>query len=367
MPDLLFISDIPKVEQIKGLLQPLLKLEIGVTAHPELPLKDISNHRPAVICIQEQLAGRAAGDIAGQIMTTWTVQAISAPLFVLLREGNDAAVPSERPFEHIIDLNQPVEQLAKSILRLVLQPAFRLRWGDVYLPHGRNEAAVPTSGRKETESAGAGAVPPKGQIPAELLKAFEHNYRSRRRGRRVQYAVVSLAAFLTVSGWYLTSGRFGKNSSVPPAPQATENIPTAPAPSTGGIVQKAVSAPGKPATGKVTASKLPSFIPENGRDDAYSRLKPGWERYTEARYEFRILRSEGRIKTIEILATTQHAISEAFLKSVLSEITGSSTYRETSQEEKNGFLIKRGRAGDGATILIYTQKSRVRSFVVSIS
>ncbi|GFE61500.1 hypothetical protein [Geobacter sp. AOG2] len=379
MPDLLFISDNPKLEQVKALLQPMLKLEIVATADYERALKDISGHLPPVICIQDRLAGTEAGEIAGRVRA---IPASKEPLFVLLHEGDSTNVPPEQPFGHVIDLNQPVEQIAEIILHVVLRPAFQLHWNEIYIPHGWNEIVTTVPGQKEPEPAEANATPPKVQIPAELLKAFEHNYHSRHRNRWIKYAAVSLTACLAVLGWYATSARYERSGSVPPtalprpvvpvpvaapAPQSKRSIPPTPVPSAAAVVQKAPSAAHKPIANKTTIARLPSFIPERGRDSAYSRQKPGWERYTNTNYEFRILRSGSRIKAIQVLAATQHAISEAFVKSVLNELTGSSTYRETSQTEEQGFLIKRGSARAGVTILIYTQKSRIRAFVISIS
>ena len=376
MPNLLFISDNPKVEQVRDLLQPMLKLEINVTADLERIMEDVLNHHPSVICIQEQMAGTTAEEIAGQIRT---IPENGAPLFVLLREGNNATVPPEQLFKQVIDLNLPVERLAKSILRAVLQPSFKLRLNESHITNIKDGPAVPL--QEETEPDGVPAAPAKGQVPAELLKAFEHNYRSRRRGRWMIYAVVSLTACLAVFVWYQASRRHDQGGTISrtlparpavqrpvaaPVSPAKKSTPT-PAPSFAAIVRNAPPAPRKPAAGAATVSKLPSFIPEKGRDSAYSRQKPGWERYTDANHEFRVLRSGNRIKTVQVLASTPDTISEAFLKSVLGEISGKNTYQETSQEEMHGFLVKRGSAGTGVKILIYTQKSRIRAFVISIS
>jgi hypothetical protein len=378
MPNLLFISDNPKVEQVRDLLQPMLKLEINVTADLERIMEEVLNHHPSVICIQEQMAGTTAEEIAEQIRS---IPENGAPLLVFLREGNDATVPPEQLFKQVIDLNLPVERLAKSILRAVLRPAFKLRWSEIYISHEQDGPAVPL--QEETESDGVPAAPAKSQVPAELLQAFEHNYRSRRRGRWMKYAAVSLTACLAVFAWHQASRRHDQGGAISktlpartaeqrpvaaPVPPAKKSTPT-PAPSSAAIVRNAPPAPRKPAAGAATAtvSKLPSFIPKKGRDSAYSRQKPGWERYTDANHEFRILRSDKRIKTVQVLASTPDTISEDFLKSVLGEISGKNTYQETSQEEKQGFLVKRGSAGPGVKILIYTQKSRIRAFVVSIS
>jgi CheY-like chemotaxis protein len=376
MPVLLFISDNPKAEQIRDLLQPILKLEIGVTADVERAMEVILTHPPSVICIQEQMAGTTAEEIVRQIRT---IPENGAPLLVLLREENDTVPPHEQLFKHVIDLSLPVEQLLKSILRAVLQSAFKRRWSDIHISRKRDLPTI--SHKEETEPDRSPAAATKGQIPAELLKAFEHNYRSRRRGKWMRLAAVSLAACLAVFVLHLTlrgHDRGGTISQTPsarpaaqrptatPVPPAKKSTPT-PAPSSAAIVRKVAAAPRKPAPGTATTSKLPSFIPKKGRDSAYSRQNPGWERYTDAIHEFRILRSGNRIKTVQVLAATPDTISEAFLKSVLGEISGTNTYRETSQKEEHGFLVKRCSTGPGVKILIYTQESRIRAFVISIS
>lgn len=382
MPDLLFISDNPKVAQIRDLLQPSLKLEIGVTAHIHDLREDIRSHHPSVICIQEQVAGAGAEGIVNLIRDELGAR---TSLFVLLREGDDSAEPAGPGFEHVIDLSLPVEQLAKSILRVVLKPAFKLRWSDIYIPQDHDEAATAAPDQEETEPAGGDAAPTKAEIPAELLKAFEHNYHSRHRGRWLKYAAASLAACLTVGGWYLTSGRFdqtggiptpppspprpvAKSPAAPPAAPQVKKVIPAPAPVAppAAIVQKAPSASRKTAAIPVASKKLPSFIPGKGRDNAYSRQRPDWERYTDANYEFRILRSGSRIKAIQVLASKQHAISETFLKSALAEVVGTSSYRIASHEQREGFSIRRGKVNNRAEIVLYDQGQNLRAFVISI-
>ena len=145
--------------------------------------------------------------------------------------------------------------------------------------------------QEETEPDGSTAAPAKGQIPAELLKAFEHNYRSRRRGRWMKYAAVSLTACLAVFAWYQASRRHDQGGAISrtlparpaeqrpvaaPVPPAKKSTPTpSPAPSSAAIVQKAPPAPRKPAAGAATASRLPSFIPEKGRDSVLLPAETG--------------------------------------------------------------------------------------------
>ncbi|KAB0669410.1 hypothetical protein F6V30_11390 [Oryzomonas sagensis] len=379
MPDLLFISDNPKVVQIKDLLQPSLKLEIGVTAHIEGLREELHGHQPSVLCIQEQVAGTGAEEIANLIREE---QGEGTSLFVLLRAGDDGAVPAGPCFKHAIDLSLPVDQLAKSILRVVLKPAFKLRWNDIYIPRDRHKAATAPPGREEAEPTGADAAPAKAEIPAELLKAFEHNYHSRHRGRWLKYAAASLAACLAVGGWQLSSNRLdqggsvssppespsrpaAKSPAVPPALPAKKSIPRPPAPSPVAIAPKTPSA-SRTAAAPAATMKLPSFIPAKGRDNAYSRRKPNWERYADTNYEFRILRSGSRIKALQVLASKRRAISEAFFKSALAEVAGTGDYRITSHEQKDGFSIRRGKVGNGAGIVRYDQGRNLRAFVISL-
>lgn len=242
--------------------------------------------------------------------------------------------------------------------------------------HDRDDQGQKTSPAEQCSPPTAEAA--KEQIPADLLKALEKNYYSRRRIALATYSVVALPAIalLAAAGWYLAASRpvAVKNSSRPaPKLQSPAVLPPAPVRSTPpqpqtaavAIVQKPASSARKPSSAR--AAKPPSFIPEKGRDVAYSRQKPGWERYVGMEREIRVLRSGGRIKIVQVLSVRQHAISDAFLKSALSELMGSSDYTVTSREQKEGFLILRGNIGRKAEIVIYTQRSKVMAFAISVT
>jgi hypothetical protein len=214
------------------------------------------------------------------------------------------------------------------------------------------------------------------QIPAELLKSFEKNYYSRRRISFMVYTVSALIAIalLTAVVWFQTTSTPVQTSKTSkPAVQLSQAFrpssstgktplpPTKPA----AVVQKAVSA--ARTTAAVTPRKLPTFIPAAGRDSNYSRLNPGWERYIGPNHEFRIFKSGSSIKVVQVLGTRQHTINDVFLKSVLSELLGGSDYSVTSREQKEGFVIVRGNVSHRGEIVIYTKKSRMLAFVVSIT
>lgn len=138
MLNLLFISDSPKVEHLKGLIQPLLKVIIDVVTDFDLGLKDIFEKRPATVCIQEQIGGVTGESVARHIQM---LLGNSAPTFILLHTGNDKARPIKGLYDHLIDLSQSNDALAeelKSMLKLQLGD----QWERIYIPPKRTPASV---------------------------------------------------------------------------------------------------------------------------------------------------------------------------------------------------------------------------------
>jgi hypothetical protein len=95
-------------------------------------------------------------------------------------------------------------------------------------------------------------------------------------------------------------------------------------------------------------------------------LKPGWERYVDTTMEFRVYRTAGKIKALQVLAIKNHDISEAKLKSVLIELVGDGEYRVKSNGQKLGYQLSRAIVGQKAELLIYRKKTAIRAFVVSL-
>ena len=127
------------------------------------------------------------------------------------------------------------------------------------------------------------------------------------------------------------------------------------------MILKSVSTTQKPVT-----AVLPSFIPVAGHDRTFASQKPGWERYVGTDSEFRVFRSAGKLKAVQVLATKGNEISESRLKTILIELTGTDEYRITSLERKPGFQITRATVNRKADLLIYRKKSAVHAFVVSL-
>ena len=68
----------------------------------------------------------------------------------------------------------------------------------------------------------------------------------------------------------------------------------------------------------------------------------GWERYQGKSSEVRVYRNGASIKAVQVLALKGSPLPDAFLKSVLKELTGSSDYSITSREKKAGLQVARG-------------------------
>ena len=202
-------------------------------------------------------------------------------------------------------------------------------------------------------------------IPEDLLLAFEKNYRSKNVFVKWMLLVLLLLG-VSAAGWYAIrqkpqlwtslkhlvtpSGPAGlkrSTSLVKPAQLEQKKTPAAPA------------APAAPA--------VPSFIPQSGHDPSYAASNPGWERYKAKSSEVRVYRNGTSIKAVQVLALKGSSLPDAFLKSVLMELTGSSDYSITSRENKAGLLVARGVVAQKADIIVYQKASSIRAFVISLN
>jgi hypothetical protein len=176
-----------------------------------------------------------------------------------------------------------------------------------------------------------------------------------------QWVAVFLLLCLIGGVWYLVTQKphllhFATRGSSPatvvtPAIQPVTQVPA---------VQKSISSP------KNEQVVLPSFIPLDGIDRQFASQNPGWERYVGTDSEYRVFRSAGKLKAIQVLAINNTIISESRLKKILTELTGSGEYRITSREHKNGFQLLRATVSRNADLLIYKKKTGVHAFVVSL-
>jgi hypothetical protein len=197
--------------------------------------------------------------------------------------------------------------------------------------------------------------PPLEAAPEGILTDFEDNFCSRpKRGKRYLYVLILLILCGGGGGWYLVQQKpnlISLNSK--PKPPAEATVPVAP--------KTAEQVPQK-----AGQSSLPSFIPLAGHDSSFAANKPGWERYVGAEYECRVFFSAGKLKAVQVLAAKGHEIPESMLKSVLKELTGTSEYRVTTQDQKHGLQILHATVLKKADVMIYRKKTVVQALVVSL-
>lgn len=138
MLNLLFISNSPKSQYLKKVLQPLLKVIIDVVPDFDLGLKDVFEKRPATVCIQDQIAGVTGESVARHIQM---LLGTGAPTFILMHEGNGKAKPIKGLFEHLVDLNQPEVKLAENFQN-TLKSLLGDQWVKIYIPSTQSTAPI---------------------------------------------------------------------------------------------------------------------------------------------------------------------------------------------------------------------------------
>lgn len=204
------------------------------------------------------------------------------------------------------------------------------------------------------------------QIPEDLLLAFEKNYRSK--NVFVKWLLLALLLLgVSAAGWYavrqnpqfLTSL---KQSVAPSAPAGVKRSTTLAKPTQ--IEQKKSALPTAP---QAVVPLLPSFVPQAGHDRSYAANNPGWERYLGKNSEVRVYKDGESIKAVQVLALKGKSLPEAFLRSVLKELTGSGDYTVSSREKKSGVLMLRGIVAQKADIIVYQNESSIRAFVISLN
>ena len=97
----------------------------------------------------------------------------------------------------------------------------------------------------------------------------------------------------------------------------------------------------------IRPDKLFSFIPAANSDKNYAKNHPGWERYLGETCEYRIFRGEDKlIKSVQILDKSGAGIQDAFSRTILKETADTNSLSAVTSETKEGYEIKRGKAGN---------------------
>lgn len=153
MLNLLFISDSPKIEKIKTLLQPVLKVIIDVVTDFDHGLKDVFEKRPTTVCIQDQIAGVTGESVARHIQM---LLGNGAPTFILLSTGNGKAREIKGLYEYVIDLGKSEESIIDDINK-TLKSLLGEEWEKIYIPpkplpaSARSTIAVPQNSREDAD------------------------------------------------------------------------------------------------------------------------------------------------------------------------------------------------------------------------
>ncbi len=138
MLNLLFISDSPKIEYIKSVLQPVLKVIIDVVPDFDHGLKDVFEKRPATVCIQDQIAGITGESVARHIKM---LLGTGAPTFILIHEGGNKAKQIKGLFDYVVDLGQSDAKLAEQI-QSTLKIVVGDQWDKIYIPPAQTAPPV---------------------------------------------------------------------------------------------------------------------------------------------------------------------------------------------------------------------------------
>lgn len=141
MLNLLFISDSPKIEYIKKVLQPVLKVIIDVVPDFDHGLKDVFEKRPATVCIQDQIAGVTGESVARHIQM---LLGTGAPQFILIHEGSGKAKQIKGLFEYIVDISQPEAKLAEEI-QGTLKALIGDQWDKIFISPKQPVSASPAA------------------------------------------------------------------------------------------------------------------------------------------------------------------------------------------------------------------------------
>src|SRR5450631_801833 len=125
MVNLLFISSNSKIDTIKKALQPVIKVKIDIVGDFDFGLKEVFEKRPAMVFIQDLIAGVTGESVARHIQM---LLGSSAPSFIFMHDGNLKAKPIKGLYDYQIDLSPDdttVLAEIQSTLKLLLGPEWQ--------------------------------------------------------------------------------------------------------------------------------------------------------------------------------------------------------------------------------------------------
>ena len=202
--------------------------------------------------------------------------------------------------------------------------------------------------------------------PAWLATAEDAEHKASRTPLIWSLAILA-AVVVVVIGYLVFNGR-GR----PQPPAAGQPATPAPAASSVSVPPQVSAQPSRrdtvsppPATSE--PRRLPPFVPVAGRDAAFAKANPGWERYLGKGREYRIFRENGRIRAFQIIARDAATIPESSLASALKELTGSPEKSVASRGGKGGYVAERGRtAGNGEVVVYRKKEGAIKGIVITL-
>jgi len=153
MVNILFISNNAKLLPLIKIFQERVKVKLDVANDFDLGLKEVFEKRPALVFIQDQIAGVAGESVARHIQM---LLGSSAPQFILLHDGVQKLKPVKTLYEFLLDVSSPESKLLAELQNL-LQHLLGAHWEKIYVPPATARSssqlheASPATGREVTD------------------------------------------------------------------------------------------------------------------------------------------------------------------------------------------------------------------------
>lgn len=205
--------------------------------------------------------------------------------------------------------------------------------------------------------------PDEPSVPVEdLLRAFEENYRSKKRvlrlvaGGGVVVSVILLLIYFVGQRKINTPQTNVVKQQVPdirPEPPKVQSVLSS------ARQQVASTQP------KVKSPPVPAFIPAAGCDHAFSDKHPGWFRYLSKVRDYRLFYQNGQLQAVQVLAVGSASIATGELQGILRELIGKDQFRVDRAAQKQGVFIEHAVVSEQAELLLYRPKPKgpIRAFV----
>lgn len=123
----------------------------------------------------------------------------------------------------------------------------------------------------------------------------------------------------------------------------------------------------QPSVASVAPEPLPSFVPARGKDPAFAKTSPGWERYQGDGAEFRLYREGGRLRAVQVIARNPGGVPKSLVATAVKELTGAGTPKLSKRKDKGEYLVESGSLNGKGELVIYRRKGVIRGFVISLA